>query len=343
MNGKRHKRISLLAGLVLLFFASASLQAQLFPNLGGQRVGISAYQFLKIGGGARAEGMGEAFVAVANDASSLYWNPAGMTQFSDNQILFAHTEYVVDMQHEFLASVYHLTPTDAVGFSMANLHTQDIPITTEYQPFGTGSYYTYADLALALSYSRKMTDQFSFGITTRYVTETLGDLKMNGTMIDLGTYYWTGLGTTRFAVDISNFGPNVSPSGSVTSLTGGTLSTFQNFSPPTQFKLGFAMDPITSEGQRLTVTGELQHPNDNAENLHFGAEYQWQQWLWLRAGIKRTIDEAIFAASQSSASDYSLGIGVASSVGNTSIHFDYAFSNFNELGGVHRIDLQMGF
>ena len=50
-----------------------------------------------------------------------------------------------------------------------------------------------------------MTDQFSFGATVRYVEETLDVLKMRSVMVDLGTYYWTGLGTTRFAVVISEF------------------------------------------------------------------------------------------------------------------------------------------
>jgi hypothetical protein len=55
--------------------------AQLFPTLGGQRVGISTAQFLKIGVGRRASAMGDAFVAISDDASALYWNPAGLVQF----------------------------------------------------------------------------------------------------------------------------------------------------------------------------------------------------------------------------------------------------------------------
>ena len=60
-----------------------------------------------------------------------------------------------------------------------------------------------------------MTDKFSVGGTVRYIEETLDKLKMRGIMIDLGTYYWTGLGSTRFAVTVSNFGNQMSPDGKV--------------------------------------------------------------------------------------------------------------------------------
>ncbi|MCB9250238.1 MAG: hypothetical protein H6613_17645 [Ignavibacteriales bacterium] len=50
-----------------------------------------------------------------------------------------------------------------------------------------------------------MTEQFSFGASIRYIEETLDKLKMRGVMVDLGTYYWTGLGTTRFAGNNNKF------------------------------------------------------------------------------------------------------------------------------------------
>jgi hypothetical protein len=326
----------------LALFRVEESKAQLFPNLGGQRVGISAFQFLKIGVGARGVGIGESFVAVANDASALYWNPAGLTQFSDNQILFAHTDYLVDLKHEFFGGVYHFSPNDAVGISVTELRTDDMEITTETQPFGTGAYFSYNDLAIGLSYGRKMTDQFSFGITTRYVTETLGILKMNGFMVDMGTYYWTGLGSSRFAVVISNFGPDVSPHGSVTLMNQTTTENFQSFAPPTQFKVGFAMEPYEVENQRVTTSIELQHPNDNAENIRLGAEYEWGECLWLRAGVKRTIGEKLLGKDETSANDYSFGVGVAMPLGTMKIHFDYAYANFDLLGDVHRISINLG-
>ncbi len=328
---------------VLAAFLPQAGVCQLAPNLGGQRAGISAYQFLKLGVGSRGVAMGESFVAVANDASALYWNPAGMVQFTDNQALAVHMEYVADIKHDFFGVVYHLDPEDAVGAAVTSLHMSDMEITTETQPTGTGRYFSYGDLAIALSYSRKMTDQFSFGATVRYVEETLDVLKMRSAMVDLGTYYWTGLGSTRFAVVISNFGNDASPTGTVNQLDGSTVSTFQSFSLPTVFRLGVAYDLVDDENQKLTTSVQLVHPNDNAENVRMGAEYSWQHTFFLRGGVKRTIGQPLFGADATSEESFSLGAGVLVPAGVTAVGMDYAYSDFGRLGAVRRIDLSFTF
>jgi hypothetical protein len=188
-----------------------------------------------------------------------------------------------------------------------------------------------------------MTDQFSFGVTLRYVEETLDVLKMRGIMADLGTYYWTGLGTSRFAIVISNFGGDVTPSGEITEYSGATVNSFQSFSPPTMFKIGFAMEPWELENQRVTTSLELNHPNDNAENIHLGVEYQWEKWLFLRAGVKRTIGEPFFGKDNSGSSDVTFGIGVFSPIDVMRVNVDYAYANFNLLGSVHRISLALSY
>lgn len=338
-----HIRTPFIALVLATLLALSGAYSQLVPNLGGQRAGISSYQFLKIGVGARAVALGETFVAIANDASALYWNPAGLSQFSGHEVVFAHTEYVVDIKHEFLGGVYHLSEYDAVGLAFTSLHMEDMEITTETQPFGTGRYFSFGDIAVALSYSRKMTEQFSFGVTGRFVEETLDMLKMRGFMVDIGTYYLTGLGSARFAVVVTNFGGDVSPSGSLETYDGTTVKSFQSFSPPTLFKIGFAIEPFEMEGQRLTTSIELHHPNDNAENVHFGAEYAWNEMFFVRGGFRRTIGESLLGRDNRNAGDVSFGVGVAAPMSIATISFDYAYAHFNLLGSVHRLSLGLAF
>jgi hypothetical protein len=317
---------------LLLTVFQFETNAQIFPILGAQRVGISTAEFLKIGVGSRASAMGDAFVAVANDASALYWNPAGLVQFKNDQLLFSHNMWVVDINHDFVGAVYHMDETNAFGISFTSLSMQDMPVTTEFQPFGTGDYFGFGDIALAVTYSRKMTEQFSFGGTVRYIEETLDKLKMRGVMIDLGTYYWTGLGTTRFAVAVSNFGNQLAPDGQVVLIGKRSVSQWQAFSPPTVFRIGFAMEPYQDEINKVTASIQLNHPNDNSENLSTGVEYSWNNTFFLRGGYKFNVDEQ----------NYSFGAGVYLPVSIANVTVDYAYSNFVRLGTAHRFSIILG-
>ena len=323
-------RCRLIIGTVIFsVLAATAAMAQLMPTLGAQRAGTASVQFLKIGVGARAGAMGESFVAVANDASALYWNPAGISQFSDDQVIFSHTAWLVDVQHEFMGAVYHLSADDAIGLSFTTLHTEDMPVTTELQPLGDGTYFHYGDVAVGLTYSRKLTSQFSFGGTVRFFEETLDVLKMRGTVVDMGTYYWTGLGSLRFSAVVSNFGNQVSPSGSAHLLDGSTVSQFQEFAPPTVFRFGFAVEPFETETHSLTTSLQLNHPNDNSENLSMGAEYQYMKTFFVRGGYKMNVDEEGF----------SFGVGLATKISQLSLSLDYGYAPFKNLGGVHRITM----
>jgi len=308
------------------------VKAQLFPTLGGQRAGISTAQFLKIGVGGRATALGDAFVAIANDASALYWNPAGLVQFENNQVIFSHNQWLVDINHEFLGAVYHLGKNHALGLSLIALNMDDMPVTTEFSPFGTGEFFGFSDIALALTYSQKMTDKFSFGVTVRYIEETLDKLKMRGVMLDLGTYYWTGLGTTRFAVTVSHFGAEMAPDGTVNLIGNGEKSDWQSFSPPTMFRLGFAFEPYQSEEHTITTSIQLNHPNDNSENFALGLEYIWKNILFLRGGYKFNTDEQ----------NFSFGAGLNLPISIAQFTLDYSFTNFERLGSAHRFSIILG-
>ncbi len=331
--GARLRVVVLLASCLLYLAENVPAYAQLLPVLGAQRVGITAADFLKIGVGARANAMGESFAAVDNDAYALFYNPAGITQFDKTEIAVAHTVWFVGLQHDFIGGVYHLDGQNSVGISIVSLQSDDMPVTTEFQPYGTGAYFKYGDLSFGATYARRMTDNFSFGVSVKYIDETLAQLSMRGVLIDLGTYYWTGLGTTRFAVSVSNFGGQLTPSGSVNLVDGTTVSSFQSFSPPTIFRIGFAFEPYQDETNKLTASAQLNHPADNSENVSVGAEYSYISTFFLRAGYKINVDEQ----------SYSLGAGVRADARFAIVFFDYAFTPYQRLGDVHRFSLNLRF
>jgi len=300
--------------------------------LGGQRDVISTAHFPKIGVGGRAAAMGESFVAISDDASALYWNPAGLAQFKTNQVIFSHNVWLVDINHDFLGAVYHLDSDNTFGISLTSLSMEKMPVTTEFSPFGNGEYFGFSDIALSVSYARKMTEQFSFGGTVKYIEETLDKLKMRGVMIDIGTYYRTGLGSTRFAVTVSNFGAELAPDGEVVLVGNRKKSDWQSFAPPTIFRIGFAFEPYQDEQHSVTTSIQLNHPNDNSENVSLGVEYSWSRMLFLRGGYKINVEEQ----------NYSFGAGINVPISIAQFTLDYAFANFEQLGSAHRFSIILG-
>lgn len=318
---------------IIIFFSAQNASAQLIPVLGSQRAGTAMYQFLKIGVGGRAVGMGESFVAVANDASALYWNPAGITQIQGNELIFSHVNWPVDVRHEFFGYVLPLGSVNRIGFSVSALHTDEFEETTEFQPLGTGTFVSFGDISVGLTFARQMTDKFSVGATVKYIDENLAELHARNVLIDFGTYYWTGFGSTRFAVSVLNFGTNIQPDGTVIQRDGTETTAFQDFAPPTIFRIGFASEFIDDEKQKLTGSIQLNHPNDNAENVNLGVEYWWNKTLALRGGYRVNVEEESFA----------FGGGLNVPLNLIDLNLDFSYSDFGRLGSASRFSAKIAF
>ena len=308
---------------ILLTLTSHAFAQSLLPKLGEQRAGTAALTFLKIGMGARANSMGGAFVAMSNDASALHWNPAGVIQANDNELVVSHLEWLVDISYEYLGYIHHLTPSIGVGAFIGYLHLADMPVTTEYHPYGTGEYFDYSDLVTGLTTSIKMTDRFSFGVTVKYVREDLADLIMDGFMMDVGTYYWTGYKSLRLAASMRNFGTDIRPGGNYIRRTssGSTESQYQAFSPPTVFTLGAAMDVYRIHNHLFTGALQMNHPMDDQENFVVGSEYSFRNYFLLRLGWRTNVDE----------NQWSYGAGLKLSVYGTKIKIDYSYADYTHL------------
>src|SRR4029453_7116453 len=98
------RRLLAFALSVLVALAGAAPpRARAESRLGDQRVGTSSGGFLKIGVGARATGLGESFVAVANDPSAIYWNPAGLASMQRSEVLLSHVDWPAGVPHPHLA------------------------------------------------------------------------------------------------------------------------------------------------------------------------------------------------------------------------------------------------
>lgn len=317
---------------VLCCFLGTVRAQNLFPLLGGQRIGTAAATFLKIDVGARATALSGASIAMADNASSLYWNPASSAFIPNNSFYLSHIQWPVDIEYEYIGYVHHFTDIGTIGFSGGYLHMEDMEVTNEYHPTGTGEFFSYHDAFAALTYSLKMTTRFSFGTSVKYVEEDLAGIKMNGWLLDFGTFYWTGYKSLRFAVSVVNFGTDLKPTGSyLKKQTDGSYSksNYESFSPPTTFRVGIAMEVIETEDYTFTSSLQINHPVDNAENAVLGFEFGYIKKLFLRAGYRINYDEEKFT----------FGAGVMLPLAGSNFTIDYAFKQFKTLGNTNQFSL----
>ncbi len=312
-----------------------------FPILGGQRVGTSVFTFLKIGVSARAVGMGEAVVALQQDAASSYYNPGAIAQFRQTEFSATRIQWPADINYDYFSIAGQIRGRHFAGLSFGVLHMSPMQETTEYLPHGTGSYFTFQDRFVALTYGARMTDRFSFGFTIKKVDEDLAGYKMSSTMMDMGTFYWTGFRSLRFSASLSHFGPQTEPDGTyerqiLDTETGEeevVTTEFESFSPPTVFRVGAAMDIWETANQSLLFSIQLNHPVDNAENIATGLEYNFSKMFFLRTGYKINKEEE----------NISFGAGVIVPIGKLKLRIDYAYANFDHLSDPQRLTMGLAF
>ena len=123
------------------------------------KTGTVGAQFLKIGVGARAIGMAEAYEAVGEDATVIFWNPACLIRIENNSLFLAHTEWFEGVRYEAGAYARTFPAFGTIGFSFSYLTSGDIEETTVAQQEGTGNIFTTSNMMAGVSYARSLTDK----------------------------------------------------------------------------------------------------------------------------------------------------------------------------------------
>lgn len=336
------RTIGLMAVLVLL-------QAGL-GFAGEERRGVAGAQFLRIAPDARAIGMGNAAIAITNNANALYWNPAGITGQERSDVTFTHLNYLLDISHDFVGLVRPVTENSLVGVSLTVLSMGGIEVTTVDAPDGTGATFSPYDIALGVTYARRMTDRVSVGVTAKFIRESIDQSSANGIAGDIGFQYKTGLQGLQFGITMTNFGPRMKFSGEQLNATVpfpgappdaepevvGLVS--DSFELPSELKVGVAYNLLEGRSQQtnLLVSVDGIHPNFAGDRVNFGAELGVRDMLYARLGFSAA-DQTHFVEG------FSGGGGVKFNLKTIGLRFDYSYSDFSELGKNQRFTFGLAF
>lgn len=318
--------------VAFLFIAGfQSLKAQLLPNLGGQRAGLSALSFLKNDMSPRALAMGGASTALEGTAFSASNNPAGLATLENYNLALSQQNIGAGIQQSFISSIHKLKNEASIAFSLNSLYTGSMKVRTEFQPDGTGEYFSVNNSSLGVTYATRLSEMFSLGVSIKYIYESVAAYKNHTAATDIGFLYTTDFKDLRFAVLVQNFGGNSSLSGNtVKSNYNRTDPQLYNYTVPTVFKMGFSMVPYKNEKEQWLVSAELNHPNDNAENIRFGIEYSRKKLLKLFAGYKISVKGQTLPTA---------GFSIKSRIGAHPLHIQYAINPTNNMGTQHLLGL----
>ena len=338
-------------------------------NVFGQtinRYGTTAANFLEIGDGSRATSMGDAYVAVANDVSSIYWNPAGLSNVLNSSALFMVQPWLVDVDMLFAGGAVVVPKIGVFGLGITHLDYGQMDVTNlEYQN-GTGERFGASDMAATFTFSRKIVSWFSFGSSMKYISSNIWHSSANAFAVDLGvlvnTKFFSFTGNDKdgmnIGMSISNYGTRMQYDG-IDSYQPIDISEFEDgnygdvagqfrtsqWELPLIFRIGFALKPIVSNTVNLTLSADALHPNNNAESLNIGAALDYKipsfGQVSLTSGAKNGMRSI-----NSDGDNFSItfGFGVKMfHLGNKSLSIDYSYKPMGILGNVQIYTVGVSF
>lgn len=259
--------------LLLILLTGVLLQAGSF-----RKTGTVGYTFLELPAMARQASLGDAVGTVVEGGAvlSLFANPGILGLQTGWHFGADYSHWIADIQHNTAGLVIPAGIMGNVGIGVNVVNFGDMTHTNvEGDVLGS---YSAQSIALGVTYSRLLTDKFSWGIRLNGVRETIHTYLSQNILVDMGIYYLTGFKSLRIAGYINHFG-----------VDGKFIR--DSFKMPTSLRLGMACDLWDSPWYRLTTAMELSHTADNPERLHITAEQVILNKFYIRSAFKTPVDE----------------------------------------------------
>jgi len=342
-----------------------------------QRIAKYGADFLSGGVGARALGMGGAYVALAHDVHAGYWNPAGLSRLAFPEIAYMHAErFAGIVTFDYGSIAFPINARSTAGISFFRSGVNDIKNTLNAwdvernQPKARPETYfesfSAADMAFFLSYARALGDRFSVGVTGKIIRRTIGDFADAwGYSFDVGLQYrskrfvfginvqdastmmqsWS-INETAFSIDDVN--PETGQPFTFAEVFEQELPAGGTFIVLPVARLGTGLILPVGTGNTFTLGLDLDVAFDgqqsnafSAGNVSFhprlGTEFNLKNVVALRAGINRV------TSSDRYGTNFTPSVGAGLRLQQVVI--DYGFGDFgglaSDLGYSHRISVQL--
>jgi len=319
--------------LIVLFLLIGCFSGEASAQM--KKVAQAKMQFLKLGVGARAAAMGDAFIALSGDPISIFYNPAGCAGVQGLNLVLNQTNWLAGIDHKagvlsYNAGRYGVFTVNYIAVDYGTME-RTVVDAHAWEGYVSQGEFSVGEYAVGLGYATSITDRFFVGGQVKYAYQDLGtsdvwqylhtEFETSGKVknetkavaYDLGTFYNAGFKNIRIGMSVQNFA---------------------NKPLPLTFRFGAAVDLNEilfpdADNHVLTLAADALHPKDYSERMHVGLEYVFDRTLALRGGYKLNYDEESFSA----------GVGLRTTLKGVRFQFDYAFTDFGALGGVNRFSL----
>jgi hypothetical protein len=364
--------------LAALPFVAGGLAGQITVPIDNTAYGTSSAEFLLLGASARGSALGGAYAALATDISALYYNPAGVAQLDRAGAMVSTYSYVDATRYTWAGLAFPVSGgARTFGFQLGSFGFSDQPVYTVEQPDGTGETYGVAQLFVGATYAQNFSDRFSAGVTAKVISDRLGDVKGTAFAVDFGTSFHVSTAgrPIRASFVIQNLGTTMKYSGSPLSVgvprppVPGQVDVPQDPQPaayrvkdfglPVLFRVGLALDAISSQQARFTLLSEVNQPNNNKAGFEVGGEFALSDiaksgffvagrgsWTYQPANNIDVGTQAGFAtalSSKESRQGIAAGFGVGYKRGAFGAGFDYAWRNLGPLGNTNFMTLTVSW
>lgn len=340
------KKQRLLIILLFLIGNFVSLQAQIPFVRNISNKGTVSAAFLEIGVNARAEAMGGAYSAMQGNVDMIYWNPAGLAFVEGLGGTFSNTEWLAGTSFNFASLAIPIPAINGVlasSFTTLGVPEQEV---RSYNGDLTGEMYDARDYAVNIGVGVRLSDSFSFGITSKYINQRIWSEKAVGIGFDFGVSYKTPLEGLSMGSSISNFGADLSMGGkNLTDIIDPDLTNegvtnipvtydTDEFPLPQIFRFGLAYE-FKRELFSSTTSIDLIHPTGSTESMNLGTELGFKDLIFIRAGYQNLFE-------RDHINGLTLGLGVQYMLNSQEkFVFDYAWSDWGILGSAHRISMSI--
>jgi len=307
-------RVNLITFIFLLVYGFSSFGFASDP-------GTTGANFLKIGVGPRAVAMGEAQVAICNDVTSVFWNPAGLVRVDSQEASFIYNLWLESIRSQYFGYTY---PHSAIGTFAGSINYLSMDKIQGYDAGGSPSGKVPAyDLLGVLSYARELPYEIYGGINLKIIQQKLEKESSSAFGVDIGIIGGLGKWLEVEELEELTIGLNLQNLGSKVKFQK------EEGSLPLNLKFGVGLikevlgDPLT-----IAIDGNL--PNDNDFYVSLGIEYWVRDLIVLRVGYK-------------SGQDLGNGLSFGGGIKVNIFQLDYALVHFGELGYTHRIGIVTRF